>query len=458
MEEQLKHDKSLPHNAEAEQAILGAIIIDGKQLSEVIDIIKPEHFYQEGHSLIYETILEVTSKGETVDMVILVEQLDAKGYLERVGGADYIKTLVEQVPSAEHAPQYSKIVKEKYLQREIVKAANSILEMGNRCDENMADSILNNTSTIEKMICELARSTSNEIISLKDAVKQTFSILDKSYRHEQKGLSSGLKNIDIITDGFMPSDLIILASRPGMGKTSLALNICEHIAVNLQKSIGIYCPDMTLEQLTTRMVLMQSEVNSVSLRKGLVTEEEWGRIFDAMDKLARAPLYILKVPPIPVMELCAKVRRMKSEHGIEFFVIDYFQLLYTEEDSGKWKQEMSFISRQLKHLAVDLDIPILCLSKHGRSDEHHKDKIPMVADLQESFAIEEFADVVMFLHRLRGEQEGRENHEPESERVKRMKLIITKNNNGPTGTAQLAFNHKTGKFTDAEAENAQESK
>ncbi|MFH1539134.1 MAG: replicative DNA helicase, partial [bacterium] len=358
-------------------------------------------------------------------------------------GAAYLTSLIERVPSASSAGAYAKIVEDKAILRQLIKAGNDITQLGYQADGDV-DNTLDRS---EQAIYDIAnRRIFSEIIPMKDAVNKTFKMLDRKYkdRGSVSGLPTGYTALDSLTTGFQPSDLIILAARPSMGKTALALNIAEHVATEENKAVGIFSLEMSAEQLVTRMLCSVSKVDAVALRKGFLSEQDWDKLFYGMDKLSKAPILIVDSPGISTLELRAKARRMQKEHNLELIIVDYLQLMAPRRQRDSKVAEVSEMSRDMKILARELKIPVLVLSQLSRAVEQRTVKRPQLSDLRESGAIEQDADVVLFIYREdyykriveEGPDEAEYVHSSDAEPTE---IGIAKQRNGPTGRIKLTF-------------------
>ncbi|MEW6202905.1 MAG: replicative DNA helicase [bacterium] len=443
-----------PHSLEAEQSTLGSMILDKEQIAIVAEMLRREHFYREAHGVIFETILELYEKGEPIDLVTLIENLEGKGTLEKVGGAAYLTLLIESVPAPSNARTYARIVEEKSILRDLIKAGSDITGWGYQGDGDVEELV----AQAEKAVYDISRKrTFSAIIPIKEAVKQSFAVLDKRYRDRGivSGLPTGFIDLDALTAGFQPSDLIILAARPSMGKTSLALNIAENVALKEEKGVGIFSLEMSAEQLVTRMLCSVARVDASAMRKGFLMEKDWEKIYKAMGDLSKAPILIVDTPGITTLELRAKARRMQKEHNVELVIVDYMQLMSTRRRFENRVQEISEISREMKLLSRELGIPLLVISQLSRAVEHREEKRPRLSDLRESGAIEQDADVVMFIYRedyYRQLIEGKPETvaELQSAEAEEAELSIAKQRNGPTGRISLTFIKKYARFENFE--------
>lgn len=427
-----------PQNIEAEQSVLGAMLIDKDALFEVAEILSAEDFYREVHQKIFESIMALSNKGEPVDLVTVCEELQSRGLLDKVGGAVYLASLANMTPTAAHAGYYAGIVREKSVLRRLIRTSTEIIGKCYGYVENIEEFL----DEAEKVIFEVARSKdSKNFVHLKDALEQTFERLERLYERRSgvTGLSTGFIDLDNITSGLQDSDLIIIAARPSMGKTTLALNIAHHIVVNEKKPVAFFSLEMSREQLAQRLLCAYAEIDSQKLRRGFLSSEEWPRLTQAVGPLSEAPLYIDDTAAISVMETRAKSRRLKMEKGLSAIFVDYLQLMRGHEKAENRQQEISNISRALKALAKELNCPVVALSQLSRAVEQRPDKRPILSDLLESGGIEANADLVAFIYRD-------DYYYPDTEKKHITEIVIAKQRNGPTGKIELYFRDHLNKF------------
>lgn len=435
-------DRMPPQNIEAEQAVLGAMLISKEAIAEAAQILNPVDFYREAHRIVYEAMLDLSNKNQAVDNLTVIEQLNKAGLLEKVGGIAFVTALANTVPTAANVIFYAKIVKEKSLMRRLINTATAIATMGYEDSED-ADTIMDKA---EKMILEIAanRKTS-DFTPIKQIVIDTFSKIEGLYESKGglTGLSTGFKDLDRLTTGLQPSDLILVAARPSMGKTAFTLNIASHVAIKENKPVAFFSLEMSKEQLMQRMLCAEGLIESQRLRVGDLDEQDWQKLIAAADKFSKAPLYIDDTPGISIMELRSKARRLQQEKGLSLILIDYLQLMQGRNNKGNdnRQQEISEISRSLKSLARELNVPVIALSQLSRSVESRQIKKPMLSDLRESGSLEQDADIVMFLYR-----EDYYNAETENKNI--TDVIIAKHRNGPVDSIQLFFHKQFTKFAD----------
>lgn len=436
-------DRVPPQNVEAEQAVLGAMLIEREAIAKVTEILRPEDFYREAHSLIYENAIALFNRNEAVDIVTLSEQLRKEEKLESAGGIAYVTGLANSVPTAANVSYHARIVEEKALLRHLINAATNIAGMGYEANEEVTGIV----DTAEKMILDVAgRRTGKDFTPIKTIIFDAFSKIEQLYANKGgiTGLSSGFKDLDKLTSGLQRSDLILIAARPSMGKTAFVLNIAQHIAVREKKAVAFFSLEMSKEQLVQRMLCAEAPIDSQRLRIGELEDKDWPKLIGAADRLASAPIFIDDTAGITVLEMRSKARRLKIEHDLQLIIIDYLQLM---QGSGRGKgsenrqQEISEISRSLKGLARELNVPIIALSQLSRSVESRQVKKPMLSDLRESGSLEQDADIVAFLYR-------EDYYNPETEKKNITDVIIAKHRNGPVDTVQLFFHKQFTKFAD----------
>lgn len=429
-----------PQSIEAEESLLSAILIDNSVLDDVLEILGPDDFYKTAHQKIFSVIVELYKINEPVDLVTLTNKLRDKGVLEKIGGATYLAGLIDSVPMAVNAKYYARIIREKSLLRRLIEKGNGII---NCCleDPGNADEII---EFAERSIFEISQNKTKPSFRHAGATLEknmdTIAVLNES-KGLPTGVPSGFTELDNLTSGFQNSELIILAARPSIGKTTVALNMASHAAIREHIPIAIFSLEMSMEQLTLRMVCSESRIGLSRIRYSFLSREDWELIHRAAARLSEAPIYIDDSPDLSVMEIRSKVRRLKSQHGISFVIIDYLQLMRVRSTAERRDIAIAEISRGLKILAKELEIPIMALSQLNRMPEQRKDKRPILSDLRESGAIEQDADIVAFLHR----------DEAYNTKVKgTAEIILAKHRNGPTGAAHLTFLDDCTRFENAE--------
>ena len=431
-----------PQNIEAEQAVIGGMLIEKEAISKVAEFLKADDFYREAHRLIFEAMLELFNKNEAVDLVTVTEVLRKNDKLEAVGGIAYITSLANSVPTAANINYHGKIVEEKALLRGLINSPTHIASMGYEDTEAVTDII----DKAEKMILEVSeRKMSGDFVPIKSIIFDAFGKIEQLYATKGgiTGLATGFKDLDKITSGLQPSDLILVAARPSMGKTAFTLNIASHVAIREKKAVAFFSLEMSKEQLVQRMLCSEATIDSQRLRIGELEERDWTKLISAADRLSSAPIYIDDTPGITVMEMRSKARRLKIEHDLQLIIIDYLQLMQGSSNKGgdNRQQEISEISRSLKALARELNVPVIALSQLSRSVESRQIKKPMLSDLRESGSLEQDADIVSFLYR-------EDYYNPETENKNITDIIIAKHRNGPVDTVQLFFHKQFTKFCD----------
>ena len=437
-----------PQSIEAEQSILGAILIDRDAVVEIAEFLRPEDFYRQAHGTIYRAVLELFEKREPVDIVTVAEALERASELEAVGGRAYLSTLSNQTPTAVHALQYARIVERKSILRNLIGAAGKIAGIGYEDPAEIQEAV-------DRAEAELFQVSNRRVTAgfsrLKELLHEAYDRLDYLHAHrgEILGIRSGFPDLDSLTTGFQKSDLIVIAARPSVGKTSLALNIAEHASVVDKRSVGVFSLEMSKEQLVQRLLSSVANIDSDRLRSGFLEEMDFTRLAPAMNKLSEAPMYIDDTPNISTMELRTKARRLQAESGLDLLVVDYLQLMQastTSRDANR-VQEVSEISRGLKGLARELNLPVIALSQLSRQPEMRNEKEPRLSDLRESGAIEQDADLVLFL--WRDQERSGDAHSADQEEIK---LKLAKHRNGPTGEITLEFRKRQTRFVSSTAD------
>ncbi|BDU50962.1 replicative DNA helicase [Haliovirga abyssi] len=435
----MSQEKQIPFNLEAEESIIGGILIKPDALSKVVDIIAPDDFYKGAHRIIYDEMLKFYEKGEVIDSLLLAERLKKQDKLEQIGGEETLYTLAEAVPTAANIFNYAKIVKEKSTLRKIINVGTKIVEIAYEGYEEV-DQILDKS---ENMIFKIAQNKENkEVVSVKDLVDEEFKRLETVYANkgEVTGISSGFTEFDRMLSGFHPSDLIIIAARPSMGKTAFALNLALNAGVHEDKGVLIFSLEMSNSQIFQRLIAADARVQLNKIRNGFLQPEEWQKLGISTGRLAESPIYIADVPNVTVMEIRTIARRLKAENKLDMILIDYLQLISGRSGGGESRQqEISEISRSLKGLARELDVPVIALSQLSRAPEQRSDRRPMLSDLRDSGAIEQDADAVIFLYRD-------DYYNEDSELKGIAEIIIGKQRNGPVGTVHLRFFNEITKF------------
>ncbi len=429
-----------PQNLEAERAVLGAILMENDAIYTVMETLVPAAFYQPSHRQIFASMLELNERGEPIDIVTLVDRLRTSGDLEQAGGADYILSLADEVPTSAGVANYARIVREKAVLRHLIEISTEIVQ---DCFDTPGD--------VDQLLDEAERrifAISEErirsgFLSMREIVKSSFKTIESLYEKKEHvtGVPTGFADIDEITSGLQPSDLIIIAGRPSMGKTAFCLNIAQYAAMVKKLTVAVFSLEMAKEQLVMRMLCSEARIDAHRLRSGFLGQTDWPKLSTAAGKLADAPIFIDDTPALSSMEMRAKTRRLKADKGLDLVIVDYLQLMSSRSRSDSREQEISEISRSLKALAKELSVPVLALSQLNRGVESRQDKRPILADLRESGAIEQDADVIIFIYRD-------EVYNKESMDKGTAEIIVGKQRNGPVGTRKLTWLDKYTRFED----------
>lgn len=433
-----------PHDLEAEQAIIGSMLTDKDAVISAIEVLREDDFYREDNKAIYSAILNLYNRAEPIDIITVKAELESMGKFEKVGGLEYLAELPEKVPTTANAMKYIKIVEEKSTLRRLIKTANEIIELGYSPTEDVEDIM----ESAEKKIFNIMQDKSQKSYTpIKDALVESFTKLEELYNRKQHitGVPSGFTELDYRTAGFHGSELILIAARPAMGKTAFALNIAANAALKGNTAVAVFSLEMSKEQLVNRILCSESMVDSNKVRTGKLEEDDWTKLAGTIGPLSEAEIYIDDTPGINIMEIRAKCRKLKLEKNIGMVVIDYLQLIQGSGNrrSGSREQEISEISRSLKILAKELDVPVIALSQLSRAAEQRPDHRPMLSDLRESGAIEQDADIVMFLYRD-------DYYNQDSEKKDIAEVIIAKHRGGSTGTVELLWLGSYTKFVNLE--------
>ncbi len=426
-----------PHSTEAEISVLGSLLLDKDAIIEIAELIKGENFYDEKHSEIYEAILSLYEERSPIDILTVSERLKERKSLKRVGGSEYLKEILNRVPSAAHVEHYAKIVKDSSTKRFLMAKATKLVDLS-------FDESLDANELLDRAESEIFSLTQNHLSQsftpVRAALADSFDRLDELHKLDSglRGVPTGFKDIDNLLAGLQKSNLIILAARPGVGKTSLALNIAQHLAVNEKRSVGMFSLEMSKEELVDRLLTAQADIDAWKLKTGKLSEDDFTALSNAMGELAEAPFYIDDTPALSILEMRTKARRLQVEYGIDLLIIDYLQLARSRNLENR-VQEVSEISQGFKNLARELKIPVLALSQLSRSVESRGVKRPQLSDLRESGSIEQDADVVMFLWR-------EDEEDPGPGKPLNITLDIAKHRNGPLGNVKLSFHGDRIKF------------
>ncbi len=429
-------ERTLPHNLEAEKSVLGAILINNHAFNQAAEVIDSQDFFRDAHRRIFEKMVTLTDRNEPVDMVTLRDELTRSGELDEVGGPAYVSALTDGVPRSANVEYYAKIVKEKSTLRRLIQSSNEVLARAYDAEED-ADTLLDEA---ERSIFSIAEGRMRSgFVKLSDLVAGGYDMLEalQANRGLVTGVPSGFVDLDEMTSGFQKSDLVIVAARPSMGKTSFVLNIALNCAMEANKTVGIFSLEMSKEQLFMRMLTSEARVDAHRFRGGFLGEQDYDKLNVAFARLHEAKVFVDDTASAGILEMRAKSRRLKLEHGLDMLIIDYLQLMQGRGKFDNRQQELASISRSLKILAKELEIPILALSQLSRATETRADHRPQLSDLRESGALEQDADVVMFIYREEMYQQGEEERRPEADGV--AEIIIGKQRNGPIGSVNLAF-------------------
>jgi replicative DNA helicase len=437
-------EKLLPNNVEAEAGVLGSLLIDPEAIVQVADFLRSDDFYREAHRAIYQAIIDLYESREPADLITLTDELQRRGKLEEIGGVSYVSSLANQVPTSANVDHYAHIVERTAILRRLIHAAGQIAAVAyNEPDATAA------LEQAEKLIFAVSqRFTRSDFDHIRETLREYIDKLDQLHEHRGSivGVGTGFTDLDKMTGGLQKSDLVILAARPSVGKTALALSLAHNAALKYGHGIAIFSLEMSKEQLVARLLSMDAAVDQQRLRTGYIDDDEWERISESVGRLSEAPIYIDDTPGITLVEMRSKARRLMMEHGFDLLVVDYLQLM---QGSGAGRghenrvQEISEISRGLKGLARELNVPVLALSQLSRAVESRTEKKPQLSDLRESGSIEQDADVVMFIYR-------EEVYNPETDRRNIADIIVAKHRNGPIGTVSLYFQAAQTRYRDLE--------
>jgi replicative DNA helicase len=419
-----------PQNTEAEQSVLGGILIENEALNKIVEILDSDDFYRESHRKIFKSMIALSEKNEPSDLITLTNELKYQNLLEEIGGASYLTSLIDSVPTAANIEYYAKIVKEKSILRKLIQAATEIVTQSYE-DSGDVDGFVDDAERLIFGISE--HRVKPSFYPFKDIIKESFKTIEKLYEKKEliTGIPSGFKDLDRKTAGFQPSDLIIVAGRPGMGKTAFCLNVAQYAAIEAKIPVAIFSLEMSKEQLALRMLCSEAEVDSQNLRTGFLSESDWPKLTLAAGNLSEAPLFIDDTPAISSLEIRAKARRLKAEYDLGLVIVDYLQLMKGRRAERR-EQEISEISRSLKALAKELSVPVIAISQLSRKTEDRPSRRPQLADLRESGAIEQDADVIIFIYR-------EELYKQDTPNKGIAEVIIGKQRNGPTGKVDLHF-------------------
>ena len=436
-------DRPLPHNLEAEKCVLGAILIHNDAFNLAAELIDSRDFFRDAHRRVFDKMVRLSERGDAIDLVTLRDELGRSGDLEVVGGPAYITALVDGVPRSTNVEHYAQIVKEKSTLRNLIYSANRILATAYEAEQD-SDLLLDQA---EKAIFDIAEDRIRSgFVPVRDLVQGSFDTIEKLQEHKGlvTGVATGFSDLDLLTSGLQPSDLLIVAGRPSMGKTSFMLNVAVHVGTKMDKTVGIFSLEMSREQLFLRMLTSQAEIDAQRFRGGFLSERDYGQLSHALGTLADARIFIDDSASLGVLEMRAKARRLMAEHGLHLLIVDYIQLMQGRGRFENRTQEVGAISRALKGLAKELAVPLVALSQLSRAPEARSDHRPQLADLRESGALEQDADVVMFIYR-------QDQYDPSPENENIAEIIVGKQRNGPTGVVRLAFRKQITRFENLES-------
>lgn len=425
-----------PHSPDAEMSVVGAMLIEPEAVALAVETVTAEDFYQENHRLVFDAMVSLFNQGKAVDVVMTSEELRSRSQLEVVGGIPYLMELASLVPTAAHVEHYARMVKESSLLRQIISVSTRLVTEAYHGESTPRDLL----DKAQKDLFSLAQGGKRDFVRLHQVLLDTFNRLEQLYANKGKlvGLPTGFPDLDRMTAGLQNSDLIIVAARPSMGKTMLCLNLARHVALYDQVPVAIFSLEMSREQLALRLLSAEAELSGQRLRTGELDDDMWATLSNALGRLGEAPIFIDDTPGVSALEVRAKARQLKAQFDIGLVIIDYMQLMAGRRAENR-QQEISDISRSLKALARELDVPVVALSQLSRAVESRTDKRPMLSDLRESGAIEQDADIVAFLYR-------EDYYTKESQNPDVTELIVAKQRNGPTGTVNLLFKKDIGKF------------
>lgn len=435
-----------PHDSMAEKAVLGGILIDNAAISDVAEVLQPKHFYHEEHQLVYEAILSLFDKNQPIDVVTVSTQLKADGNVKKVGGSSFLGDLIDTVPTSAYVKHYAKIVKDTYIKRTLITVASGLVEQSFDDSGNVQELL----DSAESAIFSLSQAfLHRDFVALRDILATSFDRLEKLVKSggEIRGVPTGFKSLDKKLAGLQDSNLLILAARPGVGKTTFALNMAMHMGLQEKIPIGFFSLEMSKEELVDRLLVGQADIDAWRLKTGKLSDDDYSRLTQAMGELSEAPIFIDDTPGASVLEMRTKARKMKIERDLKLVIVDYLQLAVPGKRFDSRVQEVGYISQNLKHLARELQIPVLALSQLNRAIEHRGgSKKPQLADLRESGSIEQDADVVMFLY---AEDDGADELIDSTKRM--IKLSVAKHRNGPTGEIDMMFRGDRVRFYDVDS-------
>jgi len=435
-------ERTLPQNQEAERTVLGAVLVDNQAFNSAAELLTREDFHRDAHRRIFEAMAALAERSQPIDLVTLKDELVRQSALEAVGGAAYLAALLDGVPRITNVEHWSRIIKEKAVLRNLIHAGNRIVQSCYGAEEEAAALL----DQAEKAIFDIAEKRIRAgFASMKEIVKASFRTIDQLSQSKDvvTGLATGFVDIDEMTSGLQKGELVIVAARPAMGKTSFCLNIAQHVALRVGETVGLFSLEMSKEQLALRLLCADARIDAHRLRTGKLSEKDWTRLAKAYNDLSESRIYIDDSATISPLEMRAKCRRLKAEHGLGLVIVDYLQLVTGAGRAENRQQELSAISRSMKGLAKELEVPVIALSQLSRAPEARTDRRPQLSDLRESGALEQDADIVMFIYR-------EEEHKPTDENRGIAEIIVGKQRNGPTGSRKLAFIKEFTRFENLE--------
>src|SRR3954466_3173775 len=433
-------DKLPPHSIEAEMCLIASMMLDKEVVGNVVQIVDRDAFYQADHQILFDILLKLYEQNRPIDAVIVREELAKRQLLDEVGGTQYLAAILSQVPSAAHGAHYAGIVREKYLLRQLIAASNDILRDAYAPHEQ-ADLVLDKA---EKKIFEIAqKKVGNSVVAMEEVLHEAFEMIEN---RGQRGIETGFFDLDDMMNGLQNGEMIIVAARPSMGKTAIAMNMIEHISADTRLPTAVFSLEMSKQQLAQRMLCSRGQIDAHKLRKGMLQSHEYAHLANVVGELAKAPIWVDDSPGLTILELRAKARRLKLQHDIKCIMIDYMQLMDNPGVESR-QQQISEISRGVKSVARELNIPVICLSQLNRASEGRDGHRPRMSDLRESGSIEQDADVIMLLHR----EDYYRMAEPDFVPDNIAEVIIAKQRNGPTGTVKLTFDNRTTTFKNLSA-------
>jgi replicative DNA helicase len=445
-----------PHDIEAEQAVLGAMLIDPTTVDRVADMLGQGDFYREAHQVLFDTIIAISARNEPIDPITVSSELRRRGQEEAIGGQAYLLALLDQTPTAAHAEHYARIVEEKAILRRLIEASMQIASLARSQETENVDDLIDQS---ERLIFNVSQKRVNQFFApLSPLLLEAYERAEElnELKTAISGLPTGIHELDMITAGLQKSDMIIVAARPSMGKTSLCLSIAQHVAIRQKTTVAIFSLEMPKEQLALRMLCSEAKVSSHRVRTGYLNQEEWTRLADVVQRMYDAPIYIDDASDANTMSMRAKCRRLQAEHGLGLIIIDYLQLMTSNRRTENRVQEIGEIARGIKSLAREMGVPVIALSQLSRAVEHRDDKRPMLSDLRESGSIEAEADLVCFLYReayykmKEARQSADELDRAQGDEVEETEVIIGKHRNGPTGKIKVGFIPDFAKFVNLE--------